>query len=106
MFAIAFTSRTGFKGVENSQTGRFSLSYEIQGGSNDGKTFNIGMKRCASADWTNFHLEKSISAREASIIQVHRQNDAFYCPDAFDLSFWGMKGDLDSKTISLRFDYI
>ena len=46
-----------------------------------------------------------MSAREASVIRIHMQNDAFYCPDAFDLSFWGMKGDLDSKTISLRFDY-
>jgi len=33
-------------------------------------------------------------------------NDAFYCPDAFDLSFWGMKGDLDSKMLEVRFDHV
>jgi len=31
-------------------------------------------------------------------------NDAFFCPNAFDLSFWGLKGDLDSKTLTVSFE--
>lgn len=104
-FAIAVSSRSDFKGVDNSQAGLFSLRYKIQGGEDDGKIFNINMKRCLNDDWEYFHLDQSLSSREAELMREHMINDAFFCPEAFDLSFWGMNGDLDSKTITLKFEY-
>ena len=35
-------------------------------------------------------------------MESHIEHDVFWCPDAFDLSFWGMKGDLDSKTLTME----
>ena len=43
------------------------------------------------------------SDRLKASIESHIEHDTFYCPNAFDLSFWGMKGDLDSKTLTLDF---
>ena len=37
------------------------------------------------------------------ILKEHKENDVWFCPNAFDLSFWGMKDDLDSKTLTLTF---
>ena len=47
--------------------------------------------------------ENNTSERLKTSIDSHIEHDTFWCPVAFDLSFWGMKGDLDSKTLTMDF---
>lgn len=44
------------------------------------------------------------SDRQQKLIEAHLAADEFWCPEAFDLSFWGMKGDLDSKLLTVDYD--
>ena len=83
------------------------MSYIISGGLDDGKTFDISFKRCDSNNWGTLHYnpeKMEPQAREEKIIHAHYANDIFWCPDAFDLSFWGLKGDLDSKLLTINFE--
>ena len=107
--AIALTSPVGYKNPTEEavdDTMEFSMLYLIQGDEeqDDGKQFKIGFKKCTDKDWKKFHLkENNTSERLKTSIDSHIEHDTFWCPDAFDLSFWGMKGDLDSKTLTMDF---
>ena len=85
----------------------FTMRYLINGDvdEDDGKTFNIKFRKCTDSDWDKFHLKDNdvMSQRIKDSIDSHIEHDTFWCPDAFDLSFWGMKGDLDSKTLTMDF---
>lgn len=41
------------------------------------------------------------SERERTLIESHMKADQFFCPKAFDLSFWGQRGDSDFKELTL-----
>jgi len=84
------------------------MSYKIAGGPDDGKRFNITLKRCTDDQWKKFHNVEKLhpSERLFKLKEAHRSNDAFFCPDAFDLSFWGVRGDFDSKTLVVDFEYV
>ena len=88
--------------------GTFSMTYEITGGDDSGKTFDIAFKKCTDDDWANFYFKQSedtttTSTRKQAILDAHLKDDTFWCPDAFDLSFWGAKDDLDKKTLMVDF---
>jgi len=97
----------GKEAAEEETMGTFSMRYLIQGDEekDDGKGFDISFKKCTDADWEQFHLKDSAvsSQRQLDLIESHIEHDTFWCPNAFDLSFWGMKGDLDSKTLTMDF---
>ena len=77
------------------------MSYQITGGPDNGKTFDISFSKCNDADWQKFNFKTSDhpSKRKKAIIDAHLKADVFWCPDAFDLSFWGTRDDLDKKTL-------
>ena len=83
------------------------MTYVISGGDDDGKTFNIAFRKCTNDDWKAFYMNSAGGehphARKQKIIDAHVDSDTFWCPDAFDLSFWGMKGDVDSKTLTVQY---
>ena len=66
-FAVTLTSYEGYKrpaGQEKEdelvdESMEFKMRYLIQGNEDrdDGKTFEIGFKKCAQADWDKFHLD-------------------------------------------------
>lgn len=120
-FAVALTQRTKFKKPASQQSAsavdeaqvvdeslEFVMRYEIQGDeeTDGGKTFQILFKPCEQANWDKFYLnerDRVSSQRQKDFINSHIEHDTFWCPDAFDLSFWGTKGDLDSKTLTMDF---
>ena len=61
------------------------------------------MRKCTTDDLNRLYLPTEYVTRQELILKAHIDNDAWYCPNAFDLSFWGMKDDLDSKTLTLTF---
>ena len=61
------------------------------------------MRQCTDDDWKKFYLPETYTTRKEILLKEHKENDVWFCPNAFDLSFWGMKDDLDSKTLTLTF---
>lgn len=105
-FALALTNYSGFQkqGEEEEEVdyGTFSMTYEITGGDDDGKTFDIAFRKCTDEDLAKFNFNQT-SSRKQAILDAHLEADTFWCPNAFDLSFWGSKEDLDKKTLMVDF---
>ena len=83
------------------KAGSWKMQYRISGGQDDGKVFNLSFRECTDEDWSKFNGQgetknsKYPAQRIQKQLQAHRDFDTFMCPDAFDLSFWGMLGDED-----------
>lgn len=77
------------------------MKYLITGGPDDGKDFDISFNKCEEKQFEKFHHTNTNSthpsSRQQKLIDAHLESDSFWCPEAFDLSFWGMRGDFDAK---------
>ena len=101
-FALAVSSHTKFEGQSAEsfkQHGSFLMQYKITGGDEDGKKFPISMSPCDEKDYSDFG--KHYIESKNKVIQAHIAEKQFYCPDAFDLTMWGEKTDLNSKIITI-----
>jgi len=50
----------------------------------------------------NLGVENSNNQRQEDFIQAHIDANQFFCPDSFDITMYGMKGDLKAKIISIE----
>ena len=78
---------------------KFSLSYKITGGPDDGKSFDIGVRNCTTEDLNQLF---AFDPADADVIKAHVDANQFFCPKAFDLSFYGLRDSLSSKMISVK----
>ena len=63
--------------------------------------FEIAMKPCSEYSAFNLGEDKSLSKRSEELIQAHIDAKQFFCPEAFDLSLYGMRGDLKAKILTI-----
>ena len=78
--------------------GNITMEYVITGGEQSGTVREIAMKPCEDYSFIKTHY----SDKEAKMIQAHVDAKQFFCPDAFDLSLYGMKTDLESKILRVE----
>ena len=60
------------------------------------------MKPCE--DFSKFQIGEDYGQdkNSAKLIQSHIDAKQFFCPEAFDLGIYGLKGDLESKILSIE----
>ena len=78
--------------------GNITMEYVITGGEQSGTVREIAMKPCEDYSFIKTHY----SDKEAKMIQAHVDAKQFFCPDAFDLSLYGLKTDLESKILRVE----
>jgi len=78
---------------------KFAMDYEIIGGPEDGKVFEYTIKRCEEAELARFHPLDKVGEKT---IQAHIDANQFFCPDHFDLSFYGKRDASEHKMINLK----
>ena len=71
------------------------LRYVISGGPEDGKVFDIGMAPCSDL---NFYKPSGVEHIDR-VAAAHIAVPQFFCPRAFDLSFYGSTDDILKKTL-------
>ena len=77
------------------------MKFEIFGEQTVTDTFEISMNPCTDYSMFNLGEDNSRNPRSEAFIQAHIDAKQFYCPDSFDLTMYGMKGDLQSKIVSI-----
>jgi len=75
--------------------GSIDLKYVIVGGDDDGKIFNIGMAPCSDYD---FYKESGTETIDR-VAKDHMAANQFFCPSAFDMSFYGSADDVIKKVL-------
>ena len=99
MFAVAITARQNFEEhtteAFEATGGKISAHYIINGGPDDGKFHNIEMHPCSD---TTFYTESGIEAID-KVTKAHLAVPQFFCPNAFDMSFYGDVNDADKKIL-------
>ena len=75
--------------------GVVDLKYYVSGGPEDGKLFDIGMAPCSDMSW----VEKSGIETHDRVIEAHIAVEQWFCPNAFDLSFYGSSDDVIKKAL-------
>ena len=98
-FAIAVTAKQNFEShtteAFEKSGGSINLRYVISGGEEDGKVFNIGMAPCSDL---TFYKPSGIPHTDR-IAAAHMEIPQFFCPSAFDLSFFGSSDDIAKKVL-------
>ena len=98
-FAIAITGKQEFANhtteAFEKAGGSISLRYTISGGPESGKVFNIPMAPCSDFSFYRPSGVKSLDRTAAAHMEVSQ----FFCPSAFDLSFYGSSDDTLKKTL-------
>ena len=82
------------------------MKYQIYGDQAVENVFDITMSPCK--DFSSFYLgeEDYGNPLDKALIQAHIDAEQFFCPDAFDLTLYGMKGDLKAKILSIELDSV
>ena len=80
----------------------FIMKYQIYGDNAVQSIFEIEMEPCEDYSIFNLGEENSLSQRHADTIQAHIDANQFFCPKAFDLTMYGLKGDLKAKILSIE----
>lgn len=74
-----------------------ALKYMIVGGEEDGKIFDMDMAPCS-----DFNFFKARGIEQVDLIaKAHIEADQFFCPSAFDMSFYGSADDIVKKVLFL-----
>ena len=98
-FAIAVTGKQNFTEhtteAFEAAGGQIEMKYIIVGGEEDGKVFDIGMAPCSDF---GFYKASGIKSRDL-VAYAHMQIPQFFCPSAFDLSFYGSADDISKKVL-------
>ena len=98
-FAVAVTGKQNFEDHTSeafeAAGGSIDLKYVIIGGEEDTKVFDIKMNPCSDLSWFKPSGTESIDR----IAVAHMNVKQFYCPSAFDMSFFGAADDVVKKVL-------
>ena len=98
-FAVAITAKQDFATHTTeafaASGGNIDLKYVIVGGEDDGKVFSIGMAPCSDF---KFYKPSGIEHIDR-VTKAHMDVPQFFCPSAFDLSFYGASSDTVKKVL-------
>ena len=98
-FAVAISGKQKFQEhtteAFESAGGKIDLTYVIEGGEEDGKVMRIEMLPCSDFKW---YKPRGIDSIDR-IAKAHMEVKQFFCPSAFDMSFYGSADDVLKKVL-------